>query len=135
MAASAGKPSPIPVERAVDDRTRGADLGGGQPGGVERAGELRGQVHGDDAVGAGVEQRAVRPGELRPATGREVLTETRRPPSARATSAGVTSTPSEPSTPLITTVSGTTVRSTPPLTAAAGTAVESVTTATGMPAR
>ena len=66
--------------------------------------------------------------------GREVLTDDRAC-SARATSAGVTSEPSMPGTPLMTTVSGTTVRSYMPLSSAGRYAVESVTTATGMRAR
>jgi hypothetical protein len=67
--------------------------------------------------------------------GRDVRTSARRADSARATSAGAISTPSSPSAPLTTTVSGTTVSSYLPLSSTGRYAVESVTTATDMRAR
>jgi len=68
-----------------------------------------------------------------PGDGRDVVTEIRRATSARATWSGVTSMPSRPARPSMTTESGTTV-SVPAAASGSGRyAVESVTTATGAP--
>ena len=104
----AGKPSPMPAERLSTTSTRPSKSAAASRAASTVPDSAAEMCTETIAVGAVVEQSAVRPGELLGCR-REVVAVTRRALSARVASAGWVSTPSSPSAPLSTTVNGTTV--------------------------